>query len=83
MNLIGRLQLIADCYCAATAMRREQVSYRIFSDQRRLGLVVEGEKGMTVASFERAMIWFSANWPAELAWPEGIERPRVPAEVQS
>lgn len=77
MNLIDRLHSVVDRYCTATGFRREQVSYRIFSDQRRLGLVIEGEKGMTVASFERAMTWFSANWPADLDWPEGIERPRA------
>lgn len=77
MNLIGRLEIVTDAYCAAAGLRREQVSYRVFSDQRRLGLVLGGEAGITVANFEKAMQWFASNWPADAAWPEGVERPEV------
>lgn len=77
MNLIGRLETLSDRYCALSDLRREQVSYRIFADQRRLGLVIGGGAGMTVANYEKAMQWFAANWPTHAAWPEGVERPRV------
>jgi len=28
------------------------------------------------------MQWFSAHWPAELAWPEDIPRPMAPAGAE-
>jgi len=76
MNLIGRLQTVSDAYCAKLELRREQVSYRIFADQRRLGLVIAGDSGLTVANYEKAMMWFASNWPEALAWPDGVERPQ-------
>ena len=75
MNLIGRLQTVSDAYCELRQLRREQVSYRIFADQRRLGLVFGGESGLTVANYEKAMGWFSANWPEGDGWPADVERP--------
>lgn len=79
MNLIGRLQTVSDAFCAQCQLRREQVSYRIFSDQRRLGLVFAGESGLTVANYERAMRWFSDHWPDGLDWPVDAERPESSA----
>lgn len=75
MNLLGRLQIVSDRYCAAAGLRREQVSYQVFRDQRRLESVFVGGAGLTVANFEKAMLWFASNWPEGLAWPEGVERP--------
>ena len=31
--------------------------------------------GCTVRTAERAMQWFSDNWPADLEWPRAIPRP--------
>ncbi|WP_414146115.1 hypothetical protein [Acetobacter indonesiensis] len=30
---------------------------------------------ITIKSFERAMTWFSDNWPENQPWPDAIERP--------
>lgn len=76
MNLIGRLLTVSDTFCAA-GLSREQQSYRIFRDQRRLGRAFAGEADLRLQSYEQAMAWFAANWPADLAWPDGIERPAV------
>ncbi len=75
MNLIGRLQTLCDLYCSVAAVPRTRVSRVIFADQRRLDLVFHGRTSLTTRSFERAMAWFSANWPEGLAWPDGVERP--------
>lgn len=82
MNLIGRLQTVSDCYCAQATAPRERVSRVLFGDQRRLDAVFSGSAGLTVANFEKAMLWFSANWPEALAWPEGIERPFPADEIE-
>ncbi len=34
-------------------------------------------KGCNVRSIDRAVIGFSKIWPEDLAWPEGIERPKT------
>lgn len=75
MNLIGRLQKVCDDYCSHTGLRREQVSYQVFRDQRRLSGVFAGERGLTVESYENAMRWLSENWPEGLDWPADVERP--------
>lgn len=31
--------------------------------------------GCNVATAERVIRWFDANWPADLGWPETVERP--------
>lgn len=45
----------------------------------KLGAVIERNADMTTARFEASMEWFSANWPENTPWPEGIERPFVKA----
>ena len=83
MNLIHRLQVLADGYCAATEVPRSSVSRAALGDPRRLDQVFAGDAGLTVARFERAMHWFSANWPEGLAWPDGVERPALAEGVPS
>jgi len=31
-------------------------------------------RSCSMASYERAMAWFSAHWPDGLDWPEGVPR---------
>lgn len=75
MNLIGRLKHLSETYCDAANVPLTRVSRTVFGDQRRLDRVFAGEVSMTIPSFERLVDWFSVNWPADLAWPDGIERP--------
>lgn len=74
MTLTDRLLHVANLYCGARKLSHGRVSTLIFGGGDRLSGIAEG-KDLNTRSFERAMIWFSANWPADLAWPEGIERP--------
>ncbi|MEP4986287.1 MAG: hypothetical protein ABJV68_01095 [Paracoccaceae bacterium] len=37
---------------------------------------LRGGKGCTIQTAQRAMVWFSENWPADLEWPADIPRPR-------
>lgn len=82
MTLTDQLLCVADLYCAAVQRSRSRLSTIIFGDGMRLDGVAAG-KDIQTRSFERAMAWFSANWPADLAWPEGVERPRITDEVSS
>jgi hypothetical protein len=40
------------------------------------------EKGLgcNTASYARAVGWFDANWPVDLAWPAHITRPSILAK---
>lgn len=36
---------------------------------------LKSDKTITVRTFDKAIAWFSGNWPAELPWPESVARP--------
>ena len=74
LPMTEQLILLADTYCAAAKTVRGSVSNRIFTDGKRLD-VIAGGADLNTRSFERAICWFSANWPEAAEWPEGIERP--------
>ena len=35
-------------------------------------------KTCTVRTLDRAVSWFAANWPDDLAWPPDVPRPEPP-----
>ena len=72
---------LADSYCEHTQRSRSRVATIIFNDGKKLDLIAGGAD-LTTRSFENAVLWFSANWPADLAWPEGVERPRAAAAAE-
>lgn len=75
---IRHLIQLANHYCAATGKTRVAVSKRVFNDGKVLNNLVDG-KDITVGRFERAMRWFSDNWPEGAAWPDEVPRPRAEA----
>ena len=50
------------------------VSSRIFNDGKALARITSGGD-LTTGNFEKALRWFSANWPDGAAWPESVPRP--------
>jgi len=74
MTLTEQLLDVCDRYCAHVGRARSRVSTRVFGSGDRLDGIAAG-KDLNTRSFERAMAWFSQNWPADLAWPEDIARP--------
>ena len=76
MTLCDQLMKTADAYCAAVRRSRSRVSTIIFGDGLRLDGIAAG-KDIQTRNFEKAMQWFASNWPADAAWPEGVERPEV------
>lgn len=77
MKLTDQLLTVCNAYCGHVKRSRSRISTIIFSSGDRLDGIAAG-KDLKTGSYERAMAWFSANWPEGLAWPEGIERPQVP-----
>ncbi len=74
MTLTDNLVCVADAYCAAVGRSRSRISTVIFGGGDRLDGVARG-RDLNTRSYERAMQWFSDNWPEGVAWPDGITRP--------
>ncbi len=74
MHLTDALLLVADLYCAAVGRSRGRVSTMVFGSGDRLDGIAHG-KDLTTRSYERAMTWFSRNWPEDAAWPQEVLRP--------
>lgn len=80
MNGIDQLLTVARAYGAATGLELSQVSWRVLGDTKKLGALEQGAD-IQVGRFERAMQWFSDNWPSQVEWPDGITRRPLTAEV--
>lgn len=65
---------IASTYAERAGVEMKTVSYRVFGDTKKLPAMMNGAD-ITVSRFNDAVRWFSDNWPADLAWPVGVDRP--------
>jgi hypothetical protein len=74
MTMTAQLITVASLYCSHTGRSGARISTIIFNDGKKLGLVEAGGD-LNTRSFEKAMVWFSENWPDGLGWPDGIKRP--------
>lgn len=55
-------------------MSRDRLSTIVLSGGKRLQNIASG-RDLNTATFERAMQWFSDNWPDGAVWPADIPRP--------
>jgi len=74
MSLTSDLMTVATRYCDATERSRARIATIIFNDGKKFDLI-EGGADLGTRVYEKAMLWFSANWPEGVAWPKGIKRP--------
>lgn len=77
MSLVSHLLVIADIFCAGRGLSRARVSTIVFNDGKRLDRLAQG-KGLQINTYERAMLWFAANWPEGADWPSDVPRPDMP-----
>ena len=80
MRIIDALLLVSDAYCASTGIAEATLSSRVFNDGKRIA-AVRGGKDIGARRVERAMIWFSGNWPAGAIWPAAVPRPVLVLEA--
>jgi hypothetical protein len=71
-----RLLRLAEAYANARGLSLARVSTLAANDGKVLGRLQIG-RDCTLSTYDQMLAWFSANWPAELAWPEGVERPSI------
>ena len=74
MSQIDRLLQVARTYGAAEKIELTTVSSRVFDDSKKL-TALESGRDIQVKRLEAALEWFSANWPVDTPWPDGIPRP--------
>jgi len=80
MNGIEQLLTVARAYAAIEEIELSTVSSRALDDGKKLG-AIEGGADIQVRRLERAMRWFSDNWPTA-DWPSEVPRP-APSEVRA
>lgn len=83
MQLKDQLLHVANLYAAAVKTKGRDgrpslsgISTRVFGDGKTFTRIETGGD-LTTGNFERAMRWFSENWPEGAEWPEAIDRPGV------
>lgn len=75
MQLTDQLLTVARAYCAARKLSMARVSTLVFNEGKKLEAIQSGGADLATGRFERAMNWFSENWPVETEWPTNISRP--------
>lgn len=79
MSAIDQLLSLCREYGRATGVDTTTVSWRVFGDSKKLGAIIDGADIQT-RRLERAVGWFSANWPESAQWPATVARPSVKSE---
>jgi hypothetical protein len=77
-KLRDQLIVVADAYCIARQLSRARVSTIVFNAGSTLDRIVAG-RDLNTGTFERAMRWFSDNWPEGTDWPPEVPRPALTA----
>ena len=68
------LQVICGLYRNATGRSESRVSDLACANPYLFKRLREN-KGCTIATYNRVLVWFSNNWPDDLQWPADIPRP--------
>ena len=81
MTLIDQLLRVSDSYASLAGISRARVSTVVLNRGSTLEAIANGRADVTTATFEKAMAWFSANWPKDAEWPSDIDRPDIVTEA--
>lgn len=81
MTFSRKLVRLTDAYCASRGVSAATVSGIIFKNSRTIPRVKAGGD-LATRSYERAVQWFSDNWPTDQAWPADVERRPTPEHAQ-
>lgn len=74
-TLLDNLRACVAAYAAAHGKSEIAVWRQCVGNDRFAKRVVEDGCTFTVAVYDRAIAWFSANWPRHKKWPDGVLRP--------
>jgi hypothetical protein len=65
---------LAEAYSAHTGLKLSTVSTYAATDGKFFGRLKTGA-GCTLRKAATLVVWFSENWPEDLAWPAEVPRP--------
>lgn len=72
---IDDLLTLAHAYGEGLGIGLSTVSWRSLGDTKKLA-AIEAGRDIQVRRCDRAIMWFSENWPDAVDWPTGVDRPR-------
>lgn len=75
MTLTDQLLAVARAYSEARGLSMARVSTLVFNEGKKLDAVEFHGADLATGRFEKAMRWFSDNWPGEAVWPAEVVRP--------
>lgn len=79
MQLTEQLITVAQAYCDHRRLSLARVSTIVFNEGKKLSAIADGRADLATGRFEKAMRWFSNNWPDGLKWPDAVLRPSAPS----
>lgn len=82
MSGIDQLLRVARLYAELEGVPLSTVSSRVFNDGKKIRALEEGAD-INVGRLERALRWFSDNWPGNGGWPVEVPRPSASAEARA
>lgn len=77
--ITNNLLVLAKAYATHKNLSLSTVSTYAANAGRFMANIEDG-KSCTLRTYQRVVVWFAANWPADLEWPKGVERPKVEAK---
>lgn len=77
-KLANHLMRLAGTFSEATGVALATLGERAAGDWRFFTRVRDADLNFRVRTYDRAVAWFSANWPADLDWPVDVPRPTFP-----
>lgn len=75
MTLREQLITISDIFAQARGIGRQRLSTIVLNRGSTLDRIADGDSDLTTGTFEKAMLWFSVNWPESVDWPADVPRP--------
>lgn len=71
---VSQILELADAFALHRSLSHWRVSFLLRGDGQFLQRLRNGA-GCTVRTAEGSVSWFDQNWPTDLEWPKGIDRP--------
>ncbi|MCH9780206.1 MAG: hypothetical protein K0U36_02860 [Alphaproteobacteria bacterium] len=66
---------LCDTYKTESEVAETTLSMMITGNNKKLFANIRSGAHPRVDTYNRIVNWFDANWPTDLPWPEGIDRP--------
>ncbi len=76
MNLTNHITILIENFSQSQGLKPSTVCKHMMGDGA-IYMRLKNGHTITIRRYYRIIRWFSENWPADLAWPNDIERPTL------